>query len=85
MIREAHRALLARWRTRFLALPAPARAALREALLDLRHDCLARARHLWSRHKCTSAWYARIVAVYAGHLAAALREPSPRLPPSPRP
>ena len=43
MIRQADRQLKQRWRNRFAALPPPARAALREALLDLREDALARA------------------------------------------
>ena len=73
MIREAERTLKARWRARFEGLPAPAKAALRAALLDLRRDALARSEHQWRRHKAPMAYYWKVVAVYAGHLARAVR------------
>lgn len=73
MIRQADRQLKQRWRNRFAALPPPARAALREALLDLREDALARAQMQWVRHKAPMALYWKVVGVYAGHLARALR------------
>ena len=73
MIRSADKLLKDRWRGRFEALPPPAREALREALLDLRADALARAQVQWARHKAPMALYWKVVGVYAGHLARALR------------
>ncbi|MDE0172414.1 MAG: hypothetical protein OYH76_11725 [Defluviicoccus sp.] len=60
------------WRSRFQALPPPARRALRDALLDLREDALCRAELQWRRHKAPMACYWKAVGVYAGHLARAL-------------
>lgn len=73
MIRDADKTLKARWRARFDALPPEAREALRGALLDLREDALARAQLQWRRHKAPMALYWKVVGVYAGHLARALR------------
>lgn len=73
MIHEADRTLREAWSERFAALPAPAREALRLALVDLRSDALARAEHCWGRHKAPMALYWKVVGVYAGHLARALR------------
>ena len=61
------------WRARFQALPPAARHALRAALLDLREDALRRAQFQWRRHKAPMACYWKVVGVYAGHLARALR------------
>ena len=61
------------WRARFQALPPAARHALRAALLDLREDALHRAQLQWRRHKAPMACYWKVVGVYAGHLARALR------------
>ena len=72
-IQRADRALKAAWRTRFHALPPCAREALRLCLLDLRADALARAELQWRRHKAPMACYWKVVGVYAGHLARALR------------
>ena len=69
MLRQADKQLKARWRERFEALPEPARQALREALLELREDALARAQVQWARHKGPMALYWKVVGVYAGHLA----------------
>jgi len=77
VIRQSHQALLRRWHRRFAALPPEARAALIGALSDLRREMLHRAQHLWSRHKPTSAYYAKVVAIYAGHLVRALRASTP--------
>ena len=73
MIRRADKQLKARWAARFEALPPEARQALRAALLDLRKDALARAQVQWARHKAPMALYWKVVGVYAGHLARALR------------
>lgn len=73
MIRRADQELKAAWQARFAALPAPARAALRDCLLTLREDALARAEMQWRRHKAPMALYWKALGVYAGHLARALR------------
>lgn len=71
------RELQSRWRRRFDELPAPARDALRDALLALRADALDRAQASWARHKAPMALYWKVVGVYAGHLARALRAQRP--------
>ena len=73
MIRKADKQLKALWLARFEALPPAARRALREALLDLRADALERAQVQWARHKAPLACYWKVVGVYAGHLARAIR------------
>ncbi len=73
MIHNADKQLKERWLDRFQSLPAPARAALRDALLELRKDALERAQHQWAKHKAPMALYWKVVGVYAGHLARALR------------
>jgi hypothetical protein len=55
------------------ALPADARAALRAVLLDIRTDAQARAQVSWRKHKAPMAAYWKVVSVYAGHLARAIR------------
>ena len=49
------------------------RAALRGVLLDIRADAQDRAADCWRRHKAPMACYWKAVAVYAGHVARALR------------
>ena len=71
------RELQSRWRRRFDELPTPARDALRDALLALRADALDRAEASWTRHKGPMALYWKVVGVYAGHLARALRTQRP--------
>ncbi|MCY4584360.1 MAG: hypothetical protein OXE50_16440 [Chloroflexi bacterium] len=66
-------ALRAKWVGRFAALPAPARDALRGALLDLRAEALDRAEYCWRKHKAPMAAYWKAVGVYAGHMARSLR------------
>ena len=86
-LRARDRELQSRWRRRFDELPAPARDALRDALLGLRADALDRAEASWARHKAPMALYWKVVGVYAGHLARALRPQRPatsRRPPSGR-
>ena len=75
-IRNADHTLKARWTKRFSALPADARAALRDALLDLRAESRENAELSWRRHKAPQAAYWKALSVYAGHLARALRPPS---------
>ena len=71
-LHQSHQGLLDRWSSRFRALPAPAREALTEALLDLRKEAFDRAQLSWSRHKAPMACYWKVVAVYAGHLCKTL-------------
>lgn len=73
MIRKADHDLKSAWKARFDALPADSRAALRGALLDLRKDAAARAQYCWRKHKAPMALYWKVVSVYCGHLARALR------------
>ena len=73
MIHQADKQLKERWRERFQTLPADSRAALRDALLDLRGDAAQRANHCWRKHKAPMALYWKVVSVYAGHLARALK------------
>lgn len=73
MIRLSNRLLAEGWRERFAALPPDSRAALRGALLELRQHALASAQYCWRRHKAPMALYWKVVGVYAGHLARALR------------
>lgn len=54
-------------------LPEPQRACLAVLLLDLRADAHARAEKAWRKRKAPMAAYWRAVAVYAGHIARALR------------
>ena len=78
-IRSADRQLRELWADRFAALPPEARQALAGALEDLRRDARQRAELQWRRHKAPMAFYWRVVSVYAGHLARALRaERAPR-------
>ena len=72
-IHDSHRSLRDRWASRFRSLPQPARDALRNALYDLRHEALDRAQLSWVRHKAPMAYYWKVVAVYAGHLARTLK------------
>ncbi|MCL5884082.1 MAG: hypothetical protein M1377_01815 [Deltaproteobacteria bacterium] len=73
MIRNADEQLKRSWLLRFMGLPPEAKQALRLALLDLRKDALARAEHQWKKHKAPMAMYWKVVGVYAGHLARAIK------------
>ena len=53
--------------------PAPARALLAGLLDDLAADARQRAEACWRKHKAPMAAYWKAVAVYAKHLARALR------------
>ena len=76
-LRARDRELQSRWRRRFDQLPPAARDALHDALLYLRADALDRAHASWARHKAPMALYWKVVGVYAGHLARALRTQRP--------
>jgi hypothetical protein len=56
-----------------LALPPGSRAALRSVLRALSRDARDRAEASWRRHKAPMAAYWKAVAVYANHVARALR------------
>ena len=75
MIRRADQILKQRWRRRFAQLPEPAREALRSALLALRAEANYLPELQWRRRKAPLACYWRVVSVYSGHLARALRQP----------
>lgn len=55
------------------ALDPTAKAALREILMELRADAQRQADRSWRKHKAPMAVYWKAVAVYAGHIARALR------------
>lgn len=54
-------------------LPPGSRAALRALLRDIAADARERADKSWRKHKAPMAVYWKVVAVYAGHTARALR------------
>jgi len=54
-------------------LPAPVKEALVTVLMDIRKDAHANAEKCWKKHKSPMATYWKVVAVYAGHIARALR------------
>lgn len=83
-IRSADRQLQELWADRFAALPVEARQALADALADLRRDARQRAELQWRRHKAPMAFYWRVVSIYAGHLARALRADRRHRSPKPR-
>jgi hypothetical protein len=58
---------------RLRALPMPAREGLRLVLVDLADDAGRRAENCWRRHKAPMAVYWKAVAVYARHIARALK------------
>lgn len=58
-------------------LPADSRKALADLLMDLRSDASARAQHAWSTRKPPVAAYWAATAVYAGHIARAIRKVTP--------
>jgi hypothetical protein len=69
---------------RLAAMPAPVRELLAEILLELAGDARRRANEAWKRHKAPMACYWKAVAVYARHLARAVRPAiaaqAPRIP-----
>lgn len=73
MIRQGDRELKRTWQLIFDELPDDSKRALRKALRELRRDALARAQHQWEKHKAPMAFYWKVVGVYAGHLARAIK------------
>ena len=55
------------------ALPEDTRKHLRALLLDIRASAQAKAQHSWQFSKAPMAFYWKVVAVYAGHIARLLR------------
>jgi len=55
------------------ALPEDTRKHLRALLLDIRASAQAKAQHSWRFSKAPMAFYWKVVAVYAGHIARLLR------------
>lgn len=55
------------------ALPEETRKQLRALLLDIRTSAQAKAQHSWRLSKAPMAFYWKVVAVYAGHIARLLR------------
>lgn len=55
------------------ALPDDTRKQLRALLLDIRASAQAKAQHSWRFSKAPMAFYWKVVAVYAGHIARLLR------------
>ena len=60
--------------TKLQALPAPARAALAELMLEIREDARERAQRSWRLNKAPMAAYWKSVSVYALHIYRALRQ-----------
>jgi hypothetical protein len=58
------------------ALPVDQRAAIAALLLDLRSDAATRAEKCWRTHKAPMAAYWKAAAVYAGHVARAIKSTS---------
>lgn len=73
MIREADKELKYDFGKRFNSLPNDSKLALKNALNDLRKNALARANHCWKKHKAPMALYWKVVGVYAGHIARAIK------------
>jgi len=70
---------------RLVELPEPVREILVGLLMDIRKDAHENAQKCWKRHKAPMAFYWKVVAVYAGHLARAIRPRPVRLKPGLRP
>lgn len=73
MIHKADKELKQQWEKRFNELPAAAKSSLKDALLALRADALSKSKYCWSKHKAPMALYWKVVGVYAGHIARALK------------
>ncbi len=79
---SSERSARAEVRNPVLALPAigtlrgmspEVRAAVAAVLMSVRADASARAAECWRKHKAPMACYWKAVAVYAGHIARAVR------------
>lgn len=55
------------------SLPEDTRKLLRALLLDIRASAQTKAQHSWRYSKAPMAFYWKVVAVYAGHIARLLR------------
>ena len=73
MIHKADSELKSAWGKIFAGLPDDSRAALKGALLLLRESALYRSQYCWQKHKAPMALYWKVVGVYAGHLARAMK------------
>ena len=58
---------------RLMAMPDDARDHLAAVLYDLAADAQRRAEHAWRTRKAPLAAYLKVVAVYARHIARAIR------------
>lgn len=56
------------------AMPTPIREALAVVLMEIAADARGRAEKCWRTHKAPMAAYWKAVAVYAGHIARAIRK-----------
>lgn len=73
MIHQADKDLKENWLFMFNSLPVDSRRALKMALNALRKDALIRAEYCWKRHKAPMALYWKVIGVYSGHLARAIK------------
>lgn len=73
MIHQTDKELKQRWLAAFNGLEPSAKAALKLCLLSLREDALHKANYCWKKHKAPMALYWKVVGVYAGHLAKAIK------------
>lgn len=73
MIREQTKELSSKWQSIFEKLPLESRIGLRQALLELRQDALNKSKYCWDKHKAPMAFYWKVVGVYAGHIARAIK------------
>ena len=73
MIHKADKELKAQWADLFNSLPLDSRIALKTALKMLHESSLEKANHCWLKHKAPMALYHKVVGVYSGHLARAIR------------
>jgi len=73
MIHKADKELKDKWLSVFNGLSVEAKVELKTTLNLLRADALAKANHCWKKHKAPMALYWKVVGVYAGHLAKAIK------------
>ncbi len=73
MIHKADKELKDSWGETFSILPTDSKVALKAALTQLRIDALKRSDYCWKRHKAPMALYWKVVGVYAGHIARAIK------------
>jgi len=73
MIRKADEELKAIWLEEFRTLSPEAKGALKRVLKALHKDALQRAQYQWRNNKAPMAYYWKVVGVYAGHIARAIK------------